>query len=320
MNPNNDFRYTFTVFTPSFNRVNLLPRVYESLRRQTFRDFEWFIGDGGSTDDTEKTLRAWQQEAPFPIRFHFEPGEGKNAAINRGAREARGRFLAILDSDDWYVPQSLERFLYHWNSIPSNEQSGFVGVTALCAYPSGDLIGTRFPKDILDSDAIDLRYRYGVLGDKNGILRTDVLRQYPFPKELGKFIGESVVWNRIARSYKTRFVNEELTIKEYQQAGLTSKVRMIWIRDSQASLLCSKELISLGSRLPLGPKIRGYANYIRLSLHQRVPFARQIADAPSKALFFICYPLGIYLKAKDARFLAQEQKRTGQRPSPAAAT
>lgn len=309
MNTKEEFRYTFTVFTPTYNRAGLLPRLYESLKKQTFTDFEWLIGDGGSTDNTGELIREWARNSSFPIRYYSEPGEGKNAAINRGAINAQGRFFAILDSDDWYVPQTLERYLHYWKLIPANEQPGFVGVTALCAYPSGDLIGTRFPADIFDSDAIDLRFKHGVLGDKNGMLRTEVLRQYPFPKELGKFIGESVVWNRIARSYKTRFVNEELTIKEYQNEGLTSKVQLIWIRDSQASLLCSKELIGLGKRLPLDPKIRGYANYVRLSLHQEVPFARQMADAPSKLLFFLCYPLGICLKTRDSLILAREQKR-----------
>jgi glycosyltransferase involved in cell wall biosynthesis len=309
MNTKEEFRYTFTVFTPTYNRAGLLPRLYESLKKQTFTDFEWFIGDGGSNDNTEEIVRVWQHNSPFPIRYHSQLGEGKNAAINRGAREARGRFITIMDSDDWYVPQTLERFLHHWNAIPKDIQTEFVGVCALCAYPSGDLIGTRFPKEIFDSDAIDLRYRYKVEGDKSGMMRTEVLRQYPFPKELGKFMGDSVVWNRMARKYKTRFVNEELTIKEYQQEGLTSKVHRIWIEDTQASLLISKELISLGNRLPLDPKIRGYANYVRHSLHQDIPFVQQIAGAPSKVIFCCCYPLGVFLKMADDRALRAQARK-----------
>lgn len=311
MNSKQDFPYTFTVFTATLNRARLLPRLYESLQKQTFRDFEWRIGDGGSTDKTEEMVRAWQASSPFPIRYYSERGEGKNAAINRGAREAEGRFFAILDSDDWYVPQTLERFLHYWNLIPAKEQSKFVGVTGLCAYPSGELIGTRFPEDVFDSDAIDLRYKHGVLGDKSGMLRTEVLRQYPFPKELGKILGDSVIWNRIARSYQTRFINEELTIKEYQGEGETAKVHRTWIRDSQAALLCSQELISLRGRLPLDPKIRAYANYVRLSLQRGIPFSQQVAGAPSKALFCLCYPIGVYLKARDAAFLAREEKTKG---------
>jgi len=307
MNTNPEFNYTFTVFTATLNRAGLLPRVYESLQKQTFRDFEWVIGDGGSTDNTEQLIREWQKTSSFPIRFYSEKGEGKNAALNQGAVMAQGRFFCILDSDDWYVPKTLERFLHHWNTIPESEQPKFVGVCGLCAYESGELIGTRFPKDVLDSNAIDLRYVHKVHGDKSGMMRTEVFRQFPFPKELGKFLGDFVVWNRIAQKYQTRFINEELTFKEYQGGGLTDKVALNWVRDSGAALLCSRELIGLGSRLPWDPKIRGYANYIRHSLHQHVPFGQQMAGAPSKTLFFLCYPIGIYLRMSDQKVLRDNE-------------
>lgn len=49
--------YTFTVFTPTFNRAASIHRVYESLKSQTFRDFEWLIVDDGSEDDTADLVR-----------------------------------------------------------------------------------------------------------------------------------------------------------------------------------------------------------------------------------------------------------------------
>src|SRR5262245_31274251 len=87
-------RYTFTVFTPTYNRAHLLPRVYESLRQQTFRDFEWLVIDDGSKDNTGEVVQAWQRDAPFPIRYLAQPNGGKHTAVNRGAKEARGRLLA----------------------------------------------------------------------------------------------------------------------------------------------------------------------------------------------------------------------------------
>jgi glycosyltransferase involved in cell wall biosynthesis len=309
MNSKPDFRYTFTVFTPTYNRAHLLPRAYESLQKQTFRDFEWLIIDDGSTDNTAEVVKSWQAGAPFPIRYIAQPNGGKHIAVNRGAERAEGRFFAILDSDDWYVPQSLERFLHHWNQIPAAAQAGFVGVVGLCSYTSGQIIGSRFPRDVFDSDVIDLRYRYKVDGEKNGILRTDVVREFPFPEDIGKFIGESIVWNRMARKYKTRFVNEMLTVKEFQQNGLTATGRVIQIRNTRASLLSARELLALGNRLPLKPRVRAYANYVRHSLHQGIPFAQQAAEAPSKTLFCLCYFLGAGLKARDAAMVAREQKR-----------
>ncbi len=62
------YQYTFTVFTPTYNRAHLLYRTYNSLRKQTYRDFEWLIVDDGSTDGTETLIKQWSQEAEFSIK------------------------------------------------------------------------------------------------------------------------------------------------------------------------------------------------------------------------------------------------------------
>src|ERR1700761_6029199 len=160
MKPRQDFKYAFTVFTPTYNRATLLPRVYECLEKQTFRDFEWLVVDDGSTDNTAEVVKEMQSKASFPVRYVAKPNGGKPTAVNRGAKEAEGFLFAILDSDDWFLPESLERFWHHWQSIPTDRQPKFCGVTGLCSYPTGDLIGARFPQDVFDADVIDLRYKY----------------------------------------------------------------------------------------------------------------------------------------------------------------
>ena len=67
--------FTFTVFTATRNRAHTLPRVYESLKAQTFRDFEWLIIDNESTDGTPDLVARWQDEAPFPVRYIIRPTE-----------------------------------------------------------------------------------------------------------------------------------------------------------------------------------------------------------------------------------------------------
>jgi len=59
----------FTVFTPSYNSRDTLQRVYESLKAQTYRDFEWLIVNDGSTDGTETLVEKWQRGTAFPIRY-----------------------------------------------------------------------------------------------------------------------------------------------------------------------------------------------------------------------------------------------------------
>ena len=78
------------------------------------------IMDDGSTDGTRELIAQWQAESNFPIRYFFQENQGKPAAFNHGVQEARGELFLTLDSDDGCIPEALERFKYHWESIPAS--------------------------------------------------------------------------------------------------------------------------------------------------------------------------------------------------------
>ena len=202
---------TFTVFTATYNRAHTLSRVYESLQAQTLRDFEWLVVDDGSTDGSRALVAGWAAQAAFPIRYVYQPNAGKPAAFNRGVLEARGDLFLNLDSDDACMPTALERLLHHWTAIPEQQRTGFTGVTALCVDERGHLHGQPYPRDVMDSDSLEMHFRYRDRWERWGFHRTEVLRAFPFPvDQTARFVSERVVWFRIARHYRTRFVNEPL--------------------------------------------------------------------------------------------------------------
>ena len=252
------YRYRFTVFTPTFNRADTLSRVYDSLSAQTFDDFEWLIIDDGSTDGTRKLVTSWQDGSTFPIRYLHQPNAGKHLAHNWAVEEALGELFLVLDSDDACVPDALERFVFHWESIPADQRERFSAVTALCMNPDGQLVGDRFPQDVLDSDALELIYRYRVRGEKWGVHRTDVLRRFPFPLRPRLYIPEGVVWNAIAREYQTRYVNEMLRIYFVGATG----------RDDQ-----------LIRRIPSGERAAGHALQHESALNQEINWFGAIPGA-----------------------------------------
>lgn len=209
----------FTVFTPTYNRAKTLHRVYRSLQQQSFNDFEWLIVDDGSIDETSSVIEAWQQEAVFPIRYVWQQNAHKKTAFNLGVKLAQGEFFLCADSDDAFPPDALERFAYHWRSIVESDRKDFDGVCGLCQDDQGRVVGDIFPGDSgIDSNYVEMRYRYGVRGEKWGFSRTEVLRAHPFPAHLPGHVPEGVVWTAIAAKYKTRFVNEVVRIY-FQDAG-----------------------------------------------------------------------------------------------------
>lgn len=72
-----------TVFTPTYNRENTLSRVFDSLKSQTYRDFEWIIVDDGSTDNTKAVVEKFMQAASFEIKYYYQKNSGKHVAINK---------------------------------------------------------------------------------------------------------------------------------------------------------------------------------------------------------------------------------------------
>ena len=286
-----------TVFTPTFNRADKLERAFLSLQAQIYRNFEWLIVDDGSTDETEKIIRDLSAKATFPTRNFRQNNSGKHIAFNRAVQEARGELFLCLDSDDECLPDALEKLVSCWQSIPESDQGKFAGVTGLCIDQNGDLVGTKYPKDILDSDSMEIRYRYRVKGEKWGFLRTAVLAQFPFPTELRKTcLPESVVWNAIARRYKTRFINEALRVYWIEGDSLIHG-QPAW-KYAQGAVVKHRRILNTEldwfKWAPL-EFFRSAVHYTRFSAHLKVSAVRQLTglERPfAKLLWLVMFPVG----------------------------
>jgi glycosyltransferase involved in cell wall biosynthesis len=297
----------FTVFTPTYNRAGTLERPYKSLCNQTFRDFEWLVVDDGSNDETPDLVEKWRQASEFPVRYLRQANLGKPTAFNLGVNQARGELFLNLDSDDSCTPDALERLLYHWESIPAEMKPRFSAVTALCQDQHGRLIGTPYPKDILDSDSIELSYKYKVKGEKFGFQCTDVLKQFPFPVDPEhKFVSESVVWTAISRRYKTRFVNETLRtywIDDGAADHLTTLRREVLYGRTACHRMILNELIDWFPRAPW-ELLRSSVNFSRYSFDQDVGPAqqlKQITPVAARLLWLASLPLGYAMSLHDRK-------------------
>jgi len=299
---------TFTVFTATWNRAHALHGVYRSLEQQSFRDFEWVIVDDGSTDNTSELVEGWHKQASFPIRFYRQRHAGKHVAFNRGVKEARGHLFVSIDSDDVCVPRALERFWYHWQSISCPER--YFGVAALAQDERGRLIGTRFPRKVLDSDASELRYRYKVVGDKWTAMRTDVLRAFPFPEVEGLlYIPGAIIWAEIAKHYKTRFVNEVLLTCHPGDRSNPGERQDLVPRAAGAAGDAFWHLTVLNRELDwfcLAPLqfLKSAVLYVRFSCYSCTGLMdqyRALSSRLARLLWILGLPLGLWLCHRDRR-------------------
>lgn len=265
-----------TVFTPAYNRAHLLPRLYESLCKQTYKDFEWVVVDDGSTDGTaelfhlNENVNDNENTSIFPsfnsfkVRYYYQENGGKHRAINRGVKEAKGELFFIADSDDMLPPDALEIVAKQYESI--KDDKSYAGVCGLDATFDGKIIGSGLPSDVIDDSSIVIRNKFGVSGDMKEVFLTDVLKEYPFPEIEGeRFCPEVLLWNRIGTKYKLRYFNQVIYLAEYQNDGITAGIVKARMNSPIASMMTYQEMTQYKD-VPTKAKIKSAINYWRFRL------------------------------------------------------
>ena len=232
-----------TVFTPSYNRANCLPRLYESIKAQSNKNFEWLIVDDGSVDETEIIVREWVNDGSIKIRYIYQENGGKARAFNNGVKNAEGELFFCVDSDDYLPNDAVELILDRWNKVDDAKIAGIIG---LKENEKGELLCDAFLNKTITSTTYDLVAKYGIKGEKALIYRTDVLKEFPYPEISGeKFVTECVVYDRIDCAYSMVLLNEVLTICEYQEGGLTAMIFSIMLKNPTGYKIYYKQRIDM---------------------------------------------------------------------------
>lgn len=284
-----------TVFTPTYNRAYILTKLYRSLCNQTCKQFEWIIVDDGSTDNTSELIGTFIQEGNIEIVFVQQFNGGKHRAINRGVGLAKGDLFFIVDSDDQLTEDAIEQILRYHDGI--KDKNDFAGVCGLKAYFDGRRVGGDSYFTILDCSNLEFRYKYKIKGDMAEVIRTDVMKEFPFPEFAGeKFCSEAVVWNRMAQKYKIRYFYKNIYLCDYLEDGLTASITKIRMKSPQASMLCYSELFHYD--IPVLQKIKAAVNYWRFGVCGRLGSYNHIRGIGWGILLF---PIGVLYHLIDLR-------------------
>ncbi len=213
-----------TVFTPTYNRGYILPKLYESLKRQTCLDFEWIVIDDNSSDNTNVICKEWvSAQNPFEFRyFRLNRNGGKQRAINQAVKLAQYAFFFIVDSDDYLTDDAIEKVEKWCEGIKEDES--FVGVSGIRCRGNGDyIIKPDFQGNLFIDCTYIERLLYHLDADMAEIYKTEVLKRYEFPVWHDEtFTPEDVVWDQMALDgYKIRYYDEKIYVCEYLNDGLT---------------------------------------------------------------------------------------------------
>ena len=217
-----------TVFTPAYNRKKLLARTYESLLRQTVKDFEWLIVDDGSTDGTGEEVAKWIDEGLITVRYHYRENGGKMRAHNTGVSLAAADLFVCLDSDDYFTDTAVEELLRAYDSAgPEADGVPVRGVVAHKGRAGGEIFaGKDFP-DVAASTLYGL-YLKGFDGETTLMYETALLKEFPFPEIEGeKYVPEDYIYDKIDGVCVLAVLPRIVTVCETVKDGYTDSVRKL---------------------------------------------------------------------------------------------
>lgn len=287
-----------TVFTPTYNRADLIGRVFESLMAQTFRDFEWVIIDDGSTDSTCEVVEGFKRQAKFPIKYVARENRGKVASINEALDYASGEFFLVFDSDDWCTKDALAVFQSIWLGLSTSDKEEYCAISCLKAYKDGAIVGEDYSRlEQYGKSYID-RFNSRIRGDKWEFIRTDAHRNAKYDLAEGeRYMAPEYAWLLMGLTYKTVFLNRVLSIVEYQEDGISKNNLTHRIKSAQSA----SRFYSLASRVAVGfyNHLKAKSNFIRFCLHASCLKAHDTSfSAVDKLLGYCLYFHDLYKLSK----------------------
>lgn len=231
-----------TVFTPTYNRAYTLSTLYNSLLQQTNKNFEWLIVDDGSSDETREIVRNWEMEGKVKIRYIFKKNEGLNSAYNLAVAISLNEIFFRVDSDDYLKMNAIQLIYDTWYLVENDKD--ICGIVFLAIFDNGNIVGTHPFNKVFRTNFFDYRYKYKATGDRAEVMKTEVLKKYPFPIILGeKFLPEGFMWNRIAYDYDALYMNIPIYIREYREDSITTKIVQTLKKNNKGATLYYTELL-----------------------------------------------------------------------------
>ena len=286
---------SISVLTSTMNRADYLERVYLSLLNQNFDDFEWIVGDDGSTDSTIAVLKKLKKNAPFDIKILSASVRiGKSTIDNKMIEWSEGKYIIFCDSDDWLEPDALFKFYESTKKFP-NENT--IGCFAL---QKNNLLKKEYFRDGIPNPIklIDLFYKEKPKQDLVMMTKSDYLKKNKY-FECDFLIPEGYYW-LLLENEKFVLINEFLQNTEYMSNESISFSNAIsYSRGKAYNILFSYNKIKFSLRTI--DKYKYLLTFIRFSIHGEIvnEIFNKKFNFLTKLSFILLFPIGCLYAISD---------------------
>lgn len=280
---------TLTVFTLAYNRAYCIGKCYESLLRQTNRDFEWLVIDDGSTDDTKSVIEKWIEQNKIPIRYIYKENGGMHTGYNTAYDNITTELAVSIDSDDYMTDDAVEKILSFWKENKGEQYAGIVALDITC---DGQVIGTELPQ-IKSAKIYDLYNRMGIKGDKKEVYRPELMRPFRSPEYKGETLFPTCYkYFQVDLNYEMLILNEPVCVVEYMPDGYTKNILKSYKKNLNSYIFYRKFIMEYPNATRKH-KFRFAVHYVAecLLAHKE----RFVSESPQRFLTVLALPFGFAL-------------------------
>jgi glycosyltransferase involved in cell wall biosynthesis len=188
-----------SIVTPSFNQADYLEETILSVLRQDYTNLEYLIVDGASTDGSLEIIRKYVDSLAWSVS---EPDRGQADAINKGLERAKGEIVAWLNSDDLYLPGTIQRAV---EVMQENPDVGLVYGNLRSINPRGEHINTITYQQYSLQDLLAFR----IIGQPAVFMRRAVLEQAGYLNLDYRYLLDHHLWIRMAALSEIKYIPED---------------------------------------------------------------------------------------------------------------
>jgi glycosyltransferase involved in cell wall biosynthesis len=298
-----DKRPLISIITPSWNREYFLKKLADSLIAQSSKNFEWIVGNDGSTDNTDGFIKSLLIKKNFTIKYVASSLRiGKAAMDNILLDYVSGEYITWCGSDDILLPDAVENISKLITQIPKNEIKNYVGILAQ-SIDRNNKSQTFYENNIL-KEAAHLKWEFLtkiIKGDATIVERSELIKGNKF-LEVDFLISEASFFNRIYKGKK--FIVTPTVVKIMDRSANNSISFGKKLQYSRGSAYCIAiiETSINFAKYSIIKKIKVIINYWRYSIHGDIKFseARRMLEPVNKnILWSLVYIISLILCLRD---------------------
>lgn len=289
-----------SVLTPTYNRGELLERLYESLEKnaQYGVEIEWLIMNDGSTDKTKEIVKKFQEKnvTNIEIKYFEQENQGKMIAINNLVEYVTGEYMIDCDSDDYFADNA---FKYMKQKIEeSKQEKNIYGLCFLKFDIKGNNLGKVFTKN--RSTLFDLHFKENDQGERAILFISNIRKKYKHKLENGeKFITEARMYYEMDKENELLCFNLPIMICEYQEKGYTKNIVKQFQKYPYGYYKYFAEILEKNmTGVLLSKRLYAIKHYILFSYLTKQYRSKNIKDVENKILYYILLIPGI-IKSKN---------------------